>query len=146
MDLVSKDPLLGKLSKFKVVEHDSLLNNTNEEVLTHKQKSYAIDAFKDDLKKPMHKSLYKRRTLIELVRLESDEKMVTSDSCEDDDNDENDNKTLYGFEKGTFLRVLFQKAREKYPGVEPSQIYMQYIPEVLEELYLQMDDGNEEVN
>lgn len=148
--LNSKDPLLAKICTYKCIEHDSLLNITNE-VLSKRQKSEAITLFKKELEKPMYKCL--RRNLMEAVRYKTVEEREeieemdmsgSSDEIEDDDN-ENANKTVYGFQKDTFLRVLFLKAREDHPTVEPDHIYMTHIPAVLQDLYFQMDVGNKEV-
>lgn len=54
--------------------------------------------------------------------------------------------TIYGFNKLLFPDVLATKALDLDPNASDERIWCELVPEVLYDLYDQMDDGNTQVN
>ena len=136
LPILPKDRLFAEMLKkyedyiYKYHEHDSLLENKEEETLNEDERKAAWEEFEAEKNRPQYPTFYPQQQFGQFQQQRVGP--VTSNS-------------IYGIRNDVLLKLLSLKARLDNPSISEYNL-KQTIPLLMQELYRQMDNGESTVS
>lgn len=134
LPLLPKDRLFAEMLKkyedviYKYHEHDSLLENKEEETLNESERKAAWEEFEAEKNRPQYPTFYSQGPIPGQLQPQTRMGPVTSNN-------------IFGIRTDVLLKLLSLKARLDNPSISDFAM-KQAIPLLMQELYRQMDRGD----